>query len=168
MEGDGPSGGTARNTGLILASKSPYNVDVALCSVINAKPEDVPTVSNAIKRGLSVDNINKLELLGDEISCITDYKMPNVKGTDFIEHMPKIFQKPLKPIFDTFLTSKPVIRKRHCIGCGKCAESCPAHTIDITDKKAIINYDECIKCFCCHEMCPVKAIDIKRFRFFNM
>ena len=57
---------------------------------------------------------------------------------------------------------KPVIRKKDCIGCGKCAESCPQKTIDIQSKKAHIDYKKCIKCFCCHEMCPVKAIDIKR------
>ena len=55
-----------------------------------------------------------------------------------------------------------------CIGCGKCAESCPAHTIRIQDRKAVIAYQNCIHCFCCHEMCPRQAVDIRRRGIFDL
>ncbi|WMJ22621.1 DUF362 domain-containing protein [Paludicola sp. MB14-C6] len=167
MEGDGPSGGTPRETGLILASKSPYNLDVCLCKVINVELDTVPTVYQAIKRGLCVDNINKLDLVGDEIFTVEDYKMPNVKGVDFMNNISPFWRKVCTPFAKTFLVSKPVIQKRKCVGCGKCAESCPAQVIEIVNRKANINYKECIKCFCCHEMCPIKVIDIKRFKLFD-
>jgi len=61
-----------------------------------------------------------------------------------------------------------VIRRKDCVGCGRCAESCPAHTITIVSGKAQIRYDRCIHCYCCHEMCPVRAIDIRRTRFFDL
>lgn len=167
MEGDGPSGGTPKHTGLILASKSPYNLDVALCNIIDIDVNDVPTVNQSIKRNLCVSDINEIEFLGDEFIRISDYKKPNVTGVDFMQKVPKWLRKPLNPIAQAMLVSKPVIRTKHCIGCGKCAESCPATTITISNQKAIIHYNKCIKCFCCHEMCPVKAIDIKRFKLFN-
>lgn len=167
MEGDGPSGGTPKKTGLILASKSPYNLDVALCNLIDADVNDVPTVHQAIKRHLSVSDIKELEFIGDELISFSDYKMPNVKSVDFMERVPSWLRKPLNPIVQAMVVSKPVIRTKQCIGCGKCAESCPAKTIAITNKKVIIDYSKCIKCFCCHEMCPVKVIDIKRFKLFN-
>lgn len=167
MEGDGPSGGTPRETGLILASKNPYNLDVALCKLIGLQTSEVPTVDNAIKRGLSVDNFNKLGLLGDKIMPIKDYAMPASKSLDFTGHMPKFASVILKPFSERFLQSKPIIRTKSCIGCGKCAEICPAKTIKIVSHKAVIHYDKCIKCFCCHEMCPPKAIDIKQFGLFK-
>lgn len=167
MQGDGPSAGTSREVNAIFCSKSPYNLDVVLCSVINAKIIDVPIVQVALERGLCVDNIKKLNIVGDQLPVFEDYILPKSKGIDFLNNVPKCFKKPLTPIVNLLLTSKPIIKRKKCIGCGKCAESCPAQTIKIQDKKAYISYDECIKCFCCHEMCPVKAIDIKRFKLFD-
>ena len=57
---------------------------------------------------------------------------------------------------------------RGCIACGKCAESCPAHTIRILERKAVIAYPNCIRCFCCHEMCPKQAVDIRRLGIFDL
>lgn len=168
MEGDGPSGGTPRKTGLVLASKSPYAMDVALCKLIGLETSEVLTVSNAIERGLSPKSYGELQILGDELSAVPNYKMPSVKQIDFLNSVPKPLHWIAKPIFDIFLVSKPVINKGKCIGCGKCAESCPAKTIEIIDKKAVISYDKCIKCFCCHEMCPPRAIKIKRFKLFDL
>ncbi|HAY62353.1 MAG TPA: hypothetical protein DCX90_01920, partial [Ruminococcaceae bacterium] len=55
-----------------------------------------------------------------------------------------------------------------CVGCGKCAESCPQHTITVREHKAHIEYSKCIHCFCCHEMCPKHVINIKRFSLFDL
>ena len=55
------------------------------------------------------------------------------------------------------------IDKTKCIGCGKCAESCPQKIINIKNKKAHFPRKNCISCFCCQEMCPVKAISVKRW-----
>ena len=52
-----------------------------------------------------------------------------------------------------------------CIGCGRCAESCPRQVIQIQGGKASIDLKNCISCFCCQEMCPVKAIGAKRVFF---
>lgn len=166
MEGDGPSGGTKREAGFLFASDQPYDLDFFLCTLIGAKPTEIFTVKNSIERGLCGADMSKIELIGGEMPNIKPFEMPQDKGVDFMGHTPKLLRKPAKFITKTFLTSKPKIHKRDCIGCGKCAESCPAKTIKIHEKKAYIEYSNCIKCFCCHEMCPVKAIGIKRFGLF--
>jgi NADH-quinone oxidoreductase subunit F len=46
-----------------------------------------------------------------------------------------------------------------CIGCTKCARSCPAACISGKVKERhIINQDKCIKCGACQKNCPVNAI----------
>lgn len=168
MEGNGPSGGTPRKTGLLLAGKNPYAMDIALCKLIGIETSEVYTVSAAIERGLSPKSYADLEIIGDKLTPEIGYKMPSAKQIDFLGHLPKQLHWVAKPFLNTFLISKPVINRNKCIGCGKCAESCPAKTIAITNKKAVITYDKCIKCFCCHEMCPPKAIKIKRFKLFDL
>lgn len=164
MEGDGPSGGAPRSAGMIIASKSPYCLDVALCKVMSLDTSGVPTVRLGIERGFSPESAAGLELLGDELIRIPDFRPPKSGSVNFSLRLPK----PLRPLADRLLISRPKIRRRDCIGCGKCAESCPAKTIRVADRKARIHYDNCIRCFCCHEMCPVKAIDIRRFSLFNL
>lgn len=163
MEGDGPTGGTPKETGLLLSSLSPYALDMALCDMIGLSYMDVYTVMHAMERGLCPKSSADIPIMGDTLTRFSDFSMPRSKSIAFSEKIPQVLQ----PLVDKMLTSKPAIRKKDCVGCGKCAESCPAKTIRVIDTKAQINYKNCIRCFCCHEMCPIKAIDIKRFKLFD-
>jgi uncharacterized protein (DUF362 family)/Pyruvate/2-oxoacid:ferredoxin oxidoreductase delta subunit len=167
MEGDGPSGGEKRNTGMILSSDNLYDLDFYLCSVIGVDPQTIFTVKNSIKRGLCCGDPQKLEIIGTANLPQQPFAVPTDIGVDFMGKVPKLFRKPVKAAIGKWFTSRPVIRKKDCVGCGKCAESCPAKTIRIENRKAVIGYSKCIHCFCCHEMCPVKAIDIKRTKLFD-
>ncbi len=158
MEGD------KRHVGLTLASDNLYELDYYLCQLIGTDPNRIYTVKAAMARGLCD---GKVQLTGDAVAPIQPFIMPHDKGVDFMGHTPKLLRKPAKWITTHLLTSKPVIHTSACIGCGKCAESCPPQTIAIQDRKAVIDYKQCIRCFCCHEMCPIKVIDIKRSVLFS-
>ncbi|MGI5893999.1 MAG: DUF362 domain-containing protein [Candidatus Merdivicinus sp.] len=164
MEGDGPSSGTLRQTGLLLASDNPYQLDLALAHIIGREPDSILTIRNAQERGLCTLNFDQLEQKGDSLPVFADFQMPRSRTVDFQSNIPKPLRGICKPLIDRFFTPKPVIDRTICIGCGKCAESCPPHTISIVNRKAEINRANCIKCYCCHEMCPVHAISVKRSR----
>ncbi|MEG1426955.1 MAG: DUF362 domain-containing protein [Oscillospiraceae bacterium] len=166
MEGDGPTGGVKRFMGVVIASESPYAADMTAAAIANMNPASVLFLNHAARRGLCPKTTDSLELLGDSIESHLkkDFKLPKSKDVDFIARLPRF----LRPVAKKIATPYPTIRRKQCIGCGKCAESCPAHTIQIVDCKAVISYSSCIHCFCCHEMCPLHVIDIKRFSLFNL
>ena len=165
MEGNGPSGGKPRKLGFTIASTNIYAADFVATHLVGMKPTDALTQSCAIKRGLSPKSIKEIEILGDDLENfkVNNFIMPDTHTDGKIMGLPSFLTKPLLK----FVAPKPVIHLKECIGCGKCAESCPAKTIDIRNKKAVIDYSKCIKCFCCHEMCPVKAIEIKKRKILN-
>lgn len=166
MEGNGPSGGQPKAAGITGAALNPHALDLVMARIIGFSATEVPTLSAAIERKLCPAEIGALEVTGERVeTLLTPFEKPDSASLDFMEtiHMPAFLRKPLKRLF----TPRPVIMRSACIGCGKCAESCPRHVITIRDKKAQIAYAHCIHCFCCHEMCPVKAIRIHTFALFG-
>ncbi len=163
MEGDGPSGGTKKYTGFTAASLNPYCCDLALCGVMGFAPEEAGTVLASIRRGLCPDSLDKLELAGDrELIGAYSFIRPKSANLNFTGRFPPIMTRLVEKTEKTILSPRPRVRRSLCVGCGKCAESCPAKAIVISDRKARIDYDKCIHCFCCQEMCPIRAIVIRR------
>lgn len=164
MEGDGPAGGTTRHVGLILASENVWNLDLAVCGLMGVNPKQVPYLAAGIQRNLCSDAFSTEWCAGDVQAYhkIEGYQLPsNYVEMDFSNRFPW-FLRWASPAIVKFASPRPKVQPKKCIGCGKCAEICPGHTIQITDKKAKIIPADCIRCFCCHEMCPVKAIDVVR------
>ena len=161
MEGDGPTGGQPRRMGVLGASKSPYALDVCMASLIGLEPEGVLMLKEAHRRGLGPISPEECRLVKEGIAPLAqpDFLKAEASSTDFIDRLPKI----LRPAAKRLATPTPKIRRAECVGCGRCAESCPQHTIQIRDGKAVIDYKKCIRCFCCHEMCPKHVIDIRRW-----
>jgi len=49
-----------------------------------------------------------------------------------------------------------------CIGCGTCAEECPAKSISGESQEVhVIDQAACIKCGACQEVCPVDAVEVE-------
>lgn len=165
MEGNGPSGGTKRFVGVVMASKNPYAADLAAAQLIGLAPQALWTVKQSLERNY-VQNPDNLEILGEPIEKlrVPDFQPARSSSVDFIDHLPKL----LRPLMTKLATPTPKVRRRDCVGCGKCAESCPRHVITLAQGKADIHTQDCIHCFCCHEMCPLHVIDIKRFGVFNL
>ncbi len=168
MEGDGPSSGDLRQTDMTLCATNPYELDLVLTKVIGRQPEDIPLVDCARERGLCPSSADGVELCGDPLRTFADFRMPRSRTVDFVSSIPKPLRGICEPIIRRYLTPRPKVLKNKCVGCGKCAESCPAHTIAIVDRKACIDRSKCIRCYCCHEMCPIHAIQVKRSRLLKL
>ncbi|WP_373600533.1 DUF362 domain-containing protein [Paraclostridium bifermentans] len=57
--------------------------------------------------------------------------------------------------------AKPEVNEDKCIGCSKCAKSCPVSAIHMENKKAKINHDICYGCGECPTVCPTRAVTIQ-------
>lgn len=160
MEGNGPTAGTPRFIGALLASKNPHSLDVAGAHIMGLKCEDVPTLQKAVERNLTVDNVSKLNIHGDiESFVISDYKTVDTRKVTQIRRHGKIVNKAM----ETLLNHRPVLKyPQKCVGCGECFKTCPANAIVMQDKKPVINKKACIRCFCCQEFCPVGALAVHR------
>ena len=161
MEGNGPTGGSPRKAGVLGASKSPYALDVCGAALIGLEPENVLMLREAHHRGLGPISPKECQLLKEQVETLAqpDFVKAKASSTDFLDRVPAF----LRPAAKRLATPAPKIRRKECVGCGKCAESCPQHTIAIREGKAVIDYKQCIRCFCCHEMCPKHVIDIRRW-----
>lgn len=166
MEGNGPTGGETRFVGAVMSSRNPYALDVAAADLIGIRPDELYQMKNAAERGLSPESVGEIRVYGDSIDSlrVADFKRAKSSSIDFVDRAPAF----LRPFLTKIATPKPRIRKKDCIGCGKCAESCPQKIISIENKLAVIQLKSCISCFCCHEMCPKQAIDIKRLGAFKL
>ena len=68
MEGNGPTQGTPKALGAILASESPYALDLAAAWLLDLKKEDVPYLEAAYRRGLIPAEAGLLTVDGDPVN----------------------------------------------------------------------------------------------------
>ena len=157
MEGNGPGSGDPKFIGAVIGSESPYLADMVCAKIINAPFDTLPTVTQAIKRKLCPESIDKINVIGD-IRKITDFKLVRKhKNLQFFDDN-GIF----KSLFKKAMDSRPEVKIQTCIGCGKCKDVCPAKAIVMKNKKPYIERSKCIKCFCCQEFCPKGAIVVHK------
>lgn len=163
MEGEGPSNGTPRKIGVIMASSSASALDVVSVKLINADMAVMPTIQRGLERGF-LDNLD-VDVVGDDLQAfvVKDFQniTPNVLKP-YANYVPQCMQK----FVHNIMTQRPNINHNHCRGCGKCFEHCPVKAISMVTQKngrkvAKIDYDKCIRCFCCQELCPFGVIKIK-------
>ena len=154
MEGNGPTAGTPRQIGAIIASKSTYYADVVGAELIGMNIDGLPTLQAAYERGFAPASSKNLRVYGDiRALTVDDFKAPPVRGLSFMRK-----GNVLHFISKAALEHKPTLKKRLCVGCGECARMCPAKAIKMKNKKTHINREKCIRCFCCQEFCPRAAM----------
>lgn len=176
MEGNGPTKGTPRHMGLLLASTSPHTVDLLAARLIHLTAEAVPTLLAARERGYIPDTVADLNLLfvrettvgesapttptDDDLNALSvaDFQNVAVRHSLLFASKGKLVSK----VLGGLLSSRPALKASDCIGCGKCANICPAHAITMVDRKATIDRNACIRCFCCQEFCPTGAMKVHR------
>lgn len=173
MEGNGPTGGTSHPLHMLLGARDFYTQDYFAAGLMKLDPMKIEMIRQAVEAGLAKPD--EIELVGDPVpENLTPFRLPDTKNLDFTGNLPGFLQKPFLFFARHLLKSYPQLDLEKCIGCGKCAESCPAHVIRIAEKKtesassqrpakkAVFRKKGCISCFCCQEMCPMKAISVKK------
>ncbi len=164
MEGNGPTGGVPRKIGAVLASASPYELDVVAADLVGLGEAQVPTIKAAADRGLAPRAAADVTVVGDEPEKyrIVDFKLPDHIHSDLSQggFLPKFGMKWLRP--------KVKFDEDRCVGCGDCAANCPAKVITMKNRRPAVDYRACIRCFCCQELCPQNAVKVKESWIFKI
>lgn len=161
MEGNGPTGGTSHPLHLLLASRDIWTQDYFAAGLMGLDPMEIVMIRQAVEKGLAKPD--EMKLVGDPVpEALTPFQKPDSISLDFTANVPGFLKKPFVFVASRLLKSYPQVDPKLCVGCGKCAESCPAGIIRIENKKAKFRKKGCISCFCCQEMCPKKAIYVRK------
>ncbi len=159
MEGNGPTNGTPRQIGKIVAGTNGFALDAVCTKMIGYNFNRVKTLEVGKDRGRWCGDVDALEIEGS-LPNIDKFKPPFTFGAY------ALFSQVMSP----FISCLPRINKDGCKKCGVCASHCPVDAC--TWKKGelpVIDKAACIKCYCCQEFCPSDAIilDGKMFRLTN-
>ena len=154
MEGNGPSAGTPRHLGLIIASADGVAADAVASELIGVPSMRVLTTRLAAEAGLGRGRMEEIEILGENLAGVA----------------PRHFKLPASTVVNPYLyrfilamtKTIPEIDQDRCTLCKTCADSCPMKAIDLKGNKMVIDHEACIRCFCCNEVCPEQAIRPRR------
>lgn len=164
MEGNGPTAGTPRHMGVLLAGSNPYELDLACAELIGLSRKDVPYLEAAYRRGLLTVGPEELDTDGD----LAAFKPDSFRHVQSRHNITSIAMDngPLMGMLTgaarLVLKTRPQLERDMCVGCGVCADVCPAKAISVAGKKAVISRKKCIRCFCCQEFCPRGAMKVHR------
>jgi len=154
MEGDGPSGGTARPIGVLLTSTDGIALDVVATALVGMAPLSVPPIAAAVRRGLSTGRVEDIEIVGTQLGEVKllDFKRPRTGSQ-------RMIPSSVPGWITNQLLALPQAGPR-CTGCGVCARNCPVQAITIANRQPHTDHRVCIRCYCCHELCPEDAVEL--------
>jgi len=162
MEGNGPTQGTPRHMGALLAGTDPYALDRLCAYLLNIGEEELLYLTAARERGLlSPDAPPPCPAEAEPFRAV-DFRRSGATSSWFIaDPKDKPVKRVLKKGLAVVLRSRPQLYEG-CVGCGQCAQLCPAKAITLRNKKAVIDRSKCVRCFCCQEFCPTGAMRVRR------
>jgi len=180
MEGLGPTIGTPVPMNLILAGTDVVAVDSVGSAVMGFAPEEIEHLMLAGNDGLGVNNLQKIEVLGEQIEDVAQpFKRPfnnNSLGPKFMfvwanfqyklgNFLLHRFGYDFRPILEgvsNIYVAKPRLQKELCNGCSECVVVCRTQAMRMTSKHPSIDYDSCSKCLRCVRVCPEGALTFSR------
>ncbi|MGI6168655.1 MAG: DUF362 domain-containing protein [Christensenellales bacterium] len=163
MEGDGPSAGTPRKVGALVASRCPHSADIIGASLLGMDCSFVHTLKHAAQRGIVAPDY-AVDVVGEAVETLAvgDFKMATPHSMDVLDRRLGRFPPFVRSAARRLLLTRPQLDAGLCIGCGVCMEACPPKVIRMRNAKPVIDRSLCIKCYCCQELCPKAAMRIKR------
>ncbi len=164
MEGNGPTAGTPRFMGALLAGSDCHKLDMICAKLIGVEPMSVPTLRAAANFGLVGETADEIKVFGaPEHFVLKDFqRIQQTKSMQFANVFPGKLGKLFGDLARLCMQARPKLKASACVGCGHCQRVCPAKAIEIKNKKAVIHRKNCIRCFCCQEFCPVGAMEVAR------
>ena len=158
MEGNGPSSGTPRSLGLLLAGENPIAVDTVAARIAGIESDLLPVEQEARRRGLPGTEMEQIQLCGDlPLSpAVPPFKLP--EGLDVQFGLPGF----LKTILRNQLTPLPAAIPETCVLCGICRDACPPQAITLQKNALKVDSGRCIRCWCCRELCPHHALKVQK------
>ena len=164
MEGNGPTGGTPRHMGAVLAGENPHKVDLVCAGLIGLKREEVPTLEAALERGLIPPSAGELTVEGDPGAfAVSDFQLIGTSNSHLFRGDGTSLLRRLKgAAMERLLAQRPQLEPSKCVGCGLCRNVCPARAITMAGNRPRIDRKACIRCFCCQEFCPESAMKVRR------
>jgi uncharacterized protein (DUF362 family)/ferredoxin len=163
MEGEGPTSGTPRFLGALLASSDLAAVDTLACQLIGLDPMSVPVLRAALEQSFGTTDIRNLQIRGDDWQSLAVPDFKKIQHTvDLTRLLP--LPQPVLAWIGRQWSSLPRIDKTLCTGCGFCEKGCPVSpsAIHPDHDTASVDVNRCIQCYCCHEFCPSKAIQLRQ------
>jgi uncharacterized protein (DUF362 family)/ferredoxin len=162
MEGDGPSSGTPRLLGAVLAGRSASALDLTACRMMGIPADDVPTLRAARVRGLPGSSPDKISLIGNPPETLPGYgvRLPStyrgpgrgMKRSPLLSLLHR-----LGGVYAPYPSFLPYL----CQHCGRCALICPVAALTLHEGVPELRRETCIRCYCCHEICPAGSIVIR-------
>ena len=160
MEGEGPSAGSPKPIGLIIAGRDGVAVDAVASHVVGLFPLSVFTTADAHARGLGVGDFRQIDIRGNMslAGALKDFQPSSLATGMFRRWLPSLFYG----YVSGQLILTPKIDAEGCQACLDCLRACPAVTIREVGGKAWIDDTGCIHCLCCHEVCIHRAIRLRQ------
>ena len=160
-EGEGPSAGSPKNIGLVLASSDAVALDAAATRIVGYEPLRIYTTYYAHERGLGVGDIDLIEIAGDKLEDV------KVKGFKHSAFAVSLFRRKLPSFLYAYIQGQlgliPEVVSSRCTACSECVNICPVRAISVLQEAAWIDEKQCIHCLCCHEICRFRALRLKQF-----
>ncbi|MBU7013456.1 MAG: DUF362 domain-containing protein [Theionarchaea archaeon] len=150
MEGNGPSSGTPRHLGKILASDNGVELDAVMAYMMGLDPHEVPMLEYAHRQGLGAIDIDEIDIIGD-IKKIPHFRVPSRTLVTVIT--------PVSSRYYDFMAVKPTLNRNKCTRCYECVEKCPVSALQ-RNHYPRLNREKCVSCFCCVEICENQAMEV--------
>ncbi len=163
MEGEGPSSGDPRRTGLVLAGADAVAVDAVAAKIVGLEPFRVPTIRFAQEAGVGQGDLSKIEVRGEKIDDVRvrDFKLPKIVA---LYKLPNALLR----MIGRFLPLKMEMDPVRCNKCMICRDICPEGAIREVEGRLKVDTRRCILCLCCSEMCPRNAVAFRIFKRRNI